>query len=120
MAMQPVTDHAGQAARINPGHVTHVICYTDADPADPAVPERMCVGLATGEKLTFQYRTPADASRAAAAFDGAAGAQARAARGPRRLPAVRSRGRSAGRTGRRRGTIGAWAPGPSRPRRGNA
>jgi len=68
--MQPITDHAGQAARINPRHVTHVICYTEASPVDPALHERMGVGLVTGEKLTFQYRTPADASRAARTLGG--------------------------------------------------
>jgi hypothetical protein len=65
MAMRPVTDHASQAVRINPEHVTHVICYTDPCPPDQAIPERMLVGLVSGVTLTFCYRT-ADAARLAA------------------------------------------------------
>ena len=65
MAMRPVTDHAHRAVRINPRHVTHVVCFTEPTPDDPEIPERMSVGLVTGEKLTFCYRTPEDASHAA-------------------------------------------------------
>jgi hypothetical protein len=69
MAMRSVTDHAGQAVRINPRHVTHVICFTERSPDDPETPERMGVGLVTGECLTFCYRSPQDASRAAQNLD---------------------------------------------------
>src|SRR5487761_1805904 len=69
MAMRPVTDHASQAARINPEHIPHVTCYTNPRPADPAIPERMDVGLAGGTILTFCYRTPGDVRRAASSLD---------------------------------------------------
>lgn len=87
MTTRPVTDHASHAARINPVHVTHIICYTHRCPSDPAVPERMDVGLVTGAVLTFCYRTPADASRAARYLD----TSRTAPRGrPRRTPPPQS------------------------------
>jgi hypothetical protein len=93
MTTRTVTDHAGHATRINPVHVTHIICYTHRCPSDPAVPERMDVGLVTGAVLTFCYRTPADASRAARHLDASRTTQRRRLRrAPSAQPAQRRRG----------------------------
>jgi hypothetical protein len=93
MPIRSVADHASHAARINSDHVTHVICYTHRCPPDPAVPERMDVGLVTGAILTFCYRTPADASRAARHLDTSRtaprGRHRRAPRPRKRIPSPR-------------------------------
>lgn len=69
MTMRSVTDHAGQAVRINPTMVTHIFLFTAGSPDDPEIPERMGVGLATGETLIFRYRSRQDASAAAQRLD---------------------------------------------------
>jgi hypothetical protein len=110
MTTRTVTDHAGHATRINPVHVTHIICYTHRCPSDPAVPERMDVGLVTGAVLTFCYRTPADASRAARHLRGPlSGADCAAPRRPSQRSADEGApgcgGTLAGRTRHRRSNV---------------
>jgi hypothetical protein len=69
MPMRPVTDDSGQAVRVNPEHVTHVICYTDPRPPDTAIPERVLIHLVSGITLTLAYRSPGAARRAASDLD---------------------------------------------------